>query len=60
MFGRFNMKIVILSVFLLVFAGCAKVADWASPVKPETEQTGDPVYDKQNEVQLLLPWTWIM
>lgn len=54
------MKVVFLTVILLSVSGCAKVADWASPVKPETEQTGDPVYDKQNEVQLLLPWTWIM
>jgi hypothetical protein len=54
------MKFIILSGFLLIFAGCTKVADWATPVAPETEQTGDPVYDNQNEVQLLLPWTWIL
>jgi len=55
------MKIFLCFGFLFFLAGCNTVSSWTTSAKNgDTEQTGDPVYDSQNEVQLLLPWTWII
>ncbi|MBQ9540706.1 MAG: hypothetical protein IJU89_04770 [Alphaproteobacteria bacterium] len=45
---------------ICLFSGCSKVADLTSNTIPGTEQTGDPVYDNQTEMKLLLPWTWFV
>ena len=55
------MKTILCLGFLFLVSGCSTISGIASSAKnAETEQTGDPVYDSQNEVQLLLPWTWFL
>lgn len=55
------MKVIALLGVLFFVSGCNTISNIKSTAtSPETEQTGDPVYDSQNEVQLLLPWTWFI
>ena len=50
------MRVVFLFSFLVVLTGCAKVTNLTPTKTPETEQTGDPIKDEQNEMKILLPW----
>ena len=61
---KYDMDAMVKFIFcfccICLFSGCSKVADLTSNTIPDTEQTGDPVYDNQNEMKLLLPWTWFV
>ena len=50
------MKFFLFVGILCMFAGCGKITDLSSATGAETEQTGDPVYDSQTEMKLLVPW----
>lgn len=53
------MKIILLSLFMLMFSGCNKVSEWVStPAEPDA--TGGVPYDTQNEVKLIVPWDWVV
>lgn len=54
------MKFIFCCCVVCFLSGCGKVADLTSNTIPGTEQTGDPVYDNQTEMKLLLPWTWFV
>ncbi len=52
---------ILITIFgcLFLLAGCGKISDIAQN-GPETETTGDPVYDSQSEFKLLVPWDWMV
>jgi len=50
------MKFILCFAFLLLFSGCNKVAELSPTSATQTEQTGDPVYDSETEVKVLVPW----
>lgn len=53
------MKVILLSLFMLMFSGCNKVSEWVStPAEPDA--TGGVPYDTQNEVKLIVPWDWVV
>lgn len=54
------MKFIFLFVFLSLFSGCSKVSNITSATGTDTEQTGDPVYDSQSEVRVLVPWSLVL
>lgn len=54
------MRILACLCFLFLCAGCSKITGLTSSTATETEQTGDPVYDTQNEMKVLVPWTWVL
>ena len=43
-----------------MFSGCSKISNIAPDTGTETTQTGDPVYDSQSEMRVLLPWDWLI
>lgn len=53
------MRVFIIFGCLLFLNGCGKISDIKANV-PEPEATGDPVYDSQSEVKLLVPWDWMI
>lgn len=54
------MKFIFCCCVVCFLSGCGKVADITSNTVPDVDTTGDPVYDNQTEMKLLLPWTWFM
>ena len=50
------MKVILCFICLLLCSGCHKVADLTKSQTTQTEQTGDPVYDNETEVKVMLPW----
>ena len=51
-----NMKFIFCLFFIGLCSGCAKITDLATTKTTETEQTGDPIHDQQNEMKILVPW----
>ena len=41
-------------ILLSCFTGCSKISSLASVTDTEAEYTGDPVYDSQTEMRLLI------
>ncbi|MBP5794574.1 MAG: hypothetical protein J6W41_00975 [Alphaproteobacteria bacterium] len=54
------MKFILCFCLLCLCSGCSWVADLTSNTVPEVGTTGDPVYDDQSEMRLLLPWNWFV
>lgn len=53
------MKSVLCIFCVLLMAGCGAISDIKANA-PEPEATGDPIYDSQSEVRLLVPWDWMV
>lgn len=55
------MKTIGILCVLFFMSGCHAVSNIKSTANSiETEQTGDQVYDSQNEVQVLVPWNLLV
>ncbi len=58
---RVIMKVFAILGILFFVSGCHTISNIKSTANGiETEQTGDQIYDSQNEVQLLVPWNLLV